>query len=133
MSTMNTLNNQAMLEQIARNDRHFAQAPDAFFRAWKRGVRLLSPALFGLGTQAQIDQAQDKWELCPNLETIDQAIDVMSSGERVFLATLVSFYNAEIGGALLKRVGVHGLSDLGGLDLDRREVIADLILYYTGW
>ena len=71
--------------------------------------------------------------MCPNLEVIDQAIGVMSSGERVFLAAMVSFYNAEIGGALLKRVGVHGLSDIGGLDLERRQVIAALILNYTGW
>lgn len=130
---MNTMNSQAMLEQIARNDRHFAQAPEAFFHAWKRGVQLLNPALFGMGTKTHADQAVDKWELCPNLETIDHAIDVMSSGERVFLSSMVSFYNAEIGGALLKRVGVHGLSDLGGLDLERRQVIADLILNYTGW
>jgi len=130
---MNTMNKQAMLEQIALNDRHFTQAPEAFFQAWKRGVQLLNPALFGKGTKDHVDQAEDKWDLCPNLEVIDQAIGVMSSGERVFLAALVSFYNAEIGGALLKRVGVHGLSDLGGLDLERRQVIADLILNYTGW
>ncbi|MFV0275842.1 MAG: hypothetical protein ACK5HY_01480 [Parahaliea sp.] len=130
---MNTTNQQAMLAQIAISDHHFAQAPAAFFQAWKRGVQLLRPTLFGSGTQAHVDQAQDKWALCPNLDLIDQAIDVMSSGERVFLASLVSFYNAEIGGALLKRVGVHGLSDLGGLDLERRQVIADLIMNYTGW
>ncbi|EKF73317.1 hypothetical protein A11A3_14170 [Alcanivorax hongdengensis A-11-3] len=130
---MHTMNNQAMLEQIAISDHHFSQAPEAFFRAWKRGVQLLSPTLFGLGTKAHVDQAEDKWELCPNLEVIDQAIGVMSSGERVFLAAMVSFYNANIGGVLLKRVGVHGLSDLGGLDLEHRQVIADLVLNYTGW
>lgn len=130
---MNTINNPAMLEEIARNERHFIQAPSAFFHAWKRGVQLLKPTLFGMGTQAHIDLAQDKWELCPNLEIIDQTIDVMSSGERVFLAAMVSFYSAEIGGALLNRVGVYGLSDLAGLDLVRRQVITDRILNYTGW
>ena len=88
---MHTMNNQAMLEQIAINEHHFSQAPEAFFRAWKSGVQLLSPTLFGLGTKAHVDQAEDKWELCPNLEVIDQAIGVMSSGERVFLAAMVSF------------------------------------------
>ena len=130
---MHTMNNQAMLEQIAINEHHFSQAPEAFFRAWKSGVQLLSPTLFGLGTKAHVDQAEDKWELCPNLEVIDQAIGVMSSGERVFLAAMVSFYNAHEGGAMLKRCHFHGLSDFDGLDLERRKVIADLMLNYSGW
>jgi hypothetical protein len=46
---------------------------------------------------------------------------------------MVSFYNVEEGGALLRRVGVQGLADLGGLDLKRRKIIAALILNYTGW
>ncbi|MCY1391815.1 hypothetical protein D3C76_297790 [compost metagenome] len=35
--------------------------------------------------------------------------------------------------ALLKRCGFDGRSDLGGLDLERRKVIADLALNYSGW
>ena len=41
--------------------------------------------------------------------------------------------NAHEGGALLKRCGFEGLSDLSGLDLERRRVIADLVLNYNGW
>ena len=67
------------------------------------------------------------------MRLIDRAIGVMSSGEKVFLAALVSFYNAEDGGKLLKRIGVQGLADLGGLDLSRRSVLASLLLNYTGW
>ena len=37
------------------------------------------------------------------------------------------------GGAMLKRCGFEGLSDFGGLDLERRKVIADLTLHYNGW
>lgn len=73
------------------------------------------------------------WDLCANVELIDHAIGLMSSGEKRFLATLVSFYNADDGGRLLERVGVRGLADLGGLDLKRRAVIAALLLNYTGW
>ena len=29
--------------------------------------------------------------------------------------------------------GFEGLSDFGGLDLERRQVIADLTLHYNGW
>ena len=34
---------------------------------------------------------------------------------------------------MLKRCGFEGLSDLGGLDLERRKVVADLTLNYNGW
>jgi hypothetical protein len=57
----------------------------------------------------------------------------MSSGQKAFLAALVSFYNAEVGGRLFERIGIRGLADLGGLDLQRRTVIAALILNYNGW
>ncbi|MAY01985.1 MAG: hypothetical protein CMQ38_03270 [Gammaproteobacteria bacterium] len=130
---MNTMIDQATFDEIARTNQHFSKAPLAFFHAWKQGVELVGPSLFGKGTQACLDQAVDKWDLCPNVEAISNAIGVMSSGEKVFLAAMVSFYNSKDGGALLKRVGVHGLADLGGLDLQRRKIIAELILNYNGW
>lgn len=34
---------------------------------------------------------------------------------------------------MLKRIGFEGLADLGGLDLERRKVIAQLVLNYSGW
>lgn len=130
---MNTMSERAIFEEIALNNQHFSKAPYAFFHAWKRGVELVGPRLFGDGTQVCLDLAVDKWDLRPNVEAISDAIGVMSSGEKVFLAAMVSFYNADDGGTLLKRVGVNGLADLGGLDLERRKVIAALILNYTGW
>ena len=51
----------------------------------------------------------------------------------MFLSAMVSFYNAREGAAMLRRCGFEGLSDLGGLDLERRQVISDLMLNYTGW
>jgi hypothetical protein len=130
---MNPMNEQAIFDEIARNDLYFSQAPQAFFHAWKRGVELVGPGLFGNGTRECLDLAVDKWDLCPNVAHIKKSIGAMSSGERVFLAAMVSFYNSKDGGALLKRVGVHGLADLGGLDIERRKIIAALILNYTGW
>jgi hypothetical protein len=122
-----------LFEEHALELAHFSAAPAAFFRAWKSGVSLAGVRFFGAGTKIHLDRAVDVWDLCPNLELITDAIGVMSGGEKVFLAALVSFYNAEDGGRLLRRVSVHGLADLGGLDLARRTVIAALILNYTGW
>lgn len=119
--------------QIDFESRYFQSAPERFFAAWKRAVSLAGIAYFGTGTKSALDLATKKWDLTPNLERISDAIGVLSSGERVFLAALVSFYNSEDGGRLLKRVGVEGLADLGGLDLQRRTLIAALILNYAGW
>lgn len=129
---MNNLN-QTKLDEIALEVRHFEQAPAAFFEAWIRGVKLAGFTYFGDGTRERCERAADKWALSPNVPLIRRAIGAMSSGEKVFLAAMVSFYNSRDGGALLKRVGVKGLADLGNLDLERRQVIAALILNYTGW
>jgi hypothetical protein len=130
---MNPAQHSDIFEGIRHVEAHFAQAPYTFFQAWKRGVELVGPELFGDGTPQGLDAAVCKWDLRPNLADINQAIGPLSSGEKVFLAAMTSFYNAEKGGTLLKRVGVHGLADLGGLDLERRKVIATLILNYHGW
>lgn len=122
-----------LFEEIALEQAHFSKAPAAFFHAWKRGVELAGLRLFGTGTRHNLDNAADKWDLCPNLVQIKDVIGVMSSGEKVFLAAMVSFYNAKDGAALFRRVGIHGLADLGGLDLERRKIIATLILNYCGW
>lgn len=129
------MNNQSPTkrDEIALEIRHFEQAPAAFFQAWKRGVKLAGFAYFGDGTREQWERAADKWTLRPNVTLIRRAIGAMSSGEKVFLAAMVSFYNSRDGGALLKRVGVQGLADLGNLDLERRQLIATLILNYNGW
>ena len=122
-----------MRDDIALEIRHFEQAPTAFFQAWKRGVKIAGYAYFGEGTREHWERATDKWALCPNVNFIRRAIGAMSSGEKVFLAAMVSFYNARDGGALLKRVGVRGLADLGNLDLNRRQVISALMRHYNGW
>ena len=119
--------------QIDFETRYFQGAPDRFFAAWKRAASLAGAVYFGAGTKSELDLATKKWDLTPNLERISKVIGALSSGERVFLAALVSFYNSEDGGRLLKRVGVEGLADLGGLDLQRRTLIAALILNYAGW
>jgi len=124
---------QEVIDQIVREERHFATAPQVFFEAWKRGVEIAGPQWFGDGTREGMSQAQSKWDLCPDVQRINKAIGVLSGGERMFLAAMVSVYDDRKGGAMLKRCGFHGLADFGGLDLERRRVIADLLLNYGGW
>ena len=86
-----------------------------------------------LGTREGLNQAKSKWDLRPDMLRLNDALGVLSSGERMFLSAMVSFYNAREGGAMLKRCHFNGLSDFDGLDLPRRQVIADLLLNYSGW
>ncbi len=63
-----------------------------FLKAWVRGVKLTNrPHVFGDGTDP--DQARTKWDLCPNYERVEEALDTMSSTERILLAAMYSFYN----------------------------------------
>lgn len=121
------------LERIVRETRHFVRAPEHFLRAWQRAIHIAGPKWFGDGTREGLQIAKTKWDLCPRVEQIREAFGVLSGGERLFLAALVSFYDSRDGGELLKRCGFSGLADLSGLDLERRQVIARLLLYYNGW
>lgn len=124
---------QEVVDLIAKEERHFTQAPEAFFQAWKRGVKLAGPQWFGNGSRQGLQDATSKWDLRPNMLLLNDALGVLSSGQRMFLSAMVSFYNAAEGAAMLRRCGFEGLSDLGNLDLERRQVIADLVLNYHGW
>ncbi|MCD9008061.1 hypothetical protein LDO31_17835 [Luteimonas sp. XNQY3] len=121
------------LALILREEAHFAQAQQAFFETWTRGVRIAGHTWFGDGTKEGLQRATSKWDLQPNLLSLSDALGVLSGGERLFLSAMTSFYNSREGGAMLKRCGFEGLADLGRLDLQRRQVIADLILHYDGW
>ncbi|WAH66461.1 hypothetical protein [Xanthomonas hortorum] len=124
---------QYVADQLVEELAHFDQAPSAFFQAWKRGVALAGTRWFGAGTQAGWEQATSKWDLCPNVLSIDDALGVLSPSERMFLSAMVSVYDTRDGGKMLKHAGFKGLADFSGLDLPRRKVIADLILNYNGW
>jgi hypothetical protein len=110
---------------------HLVTAPTAFLHAWKTAVHLAGNAFFGDGTQASLDRAGGTWELPPNLKRISESLSRMTADRRVFIAALVSLYNCQEAARLLQLTGVTGLAELGALDLQRRSVIASLILHYT--
>ncbi|MFJ4443359.1 hypothetical protein ACIPZ8_14860 [Pseudomonas sp. NPDC089422] len=120
---------QSLYDQLV----HLQHAPTAFFITWRQGVKLAGIYYFGDGTAESFDDANCLDDLTPNLVRIRNALDVLSSGERTFLAALTSFYNAHDGGKLLSEVGFEGLADLCELDLKRRQIIATLLLNYQGW
>ena len=70
----------------------------------------------------------------PNITEIKKSIETLPAGQAIFLAALVSFYNGETGGKLLRSLQAAGLSDIAArLGHDQRQVLADLLVAYTGW
>lgn len=113
-----------------------------FLNAWKRGVELAGPQYFTCRPQfgetlepaSSVAEATDRDQLAPDYEFICETIGVLSAGQRKFLAAMCSFYNASWGGDLLREQGVNGLADLSAtLDPEHRQVIADLLVSYSGW
>ena len=64
---MNQLLPQEVVDQIMREEQHFAAAPQAFFEVWKRGVEIAGPQWFGDGTREGLNQAKSKWDLRPDM------------------------------------------------------------------
>src|SRR3546814_8298145 len=79
---MNQLLPREVVDQIMREEQHFAAAPQAFFEVWTRGVAIAGPEWFGGGTREVMNQAKSKWDLRPNMLRLKDALGVLSSGER---------------------------------------------------
>lgn len=132
-----------MQEQMARAQDHAEHAPARFLKAWLRGVRIAGKNCFGFqqpiyGDTIQpaqsLDEVTSKWQVCPILDVVEKVIGVKSSGERTLLAVMYSFYNTEDGAKLMDEVGIRGFADIASsLDLEARDVVAELLKNYTGW
>lgn len=103
-----------------------------FSRAWRRaiGYRYHYREYFGLDHM----QSRSFRGRPPLVGLIKKELDGMASSDAVFLAALVSFYNGDTGGRLLRGLGAQGLSDIvSSLDPGRREILAELMVNYVGW
>lgn len=106
---------------------------DNFLLAWKCGVELAGEQYFKI-TAESVEAANDKGQLQPDWDVIQDAIGRISAGQGAFLAAMYSFYNPDDGQKLLAAAGYPNLADLASkLDPDYAEVIAALFLNYHGW
>lgn len=127
---------EAMLGALGVERAHWYTAPGRFFNAWKQAVSLAGVAYFGDGTKAGFLSATDKNDLAPNYHRVKDALGVLSGGERKFLIALYSFYNQRTAHDLWEEASEspdNVGSIFSGLDLERRRVLADLGVNYTGW
>lgn len=109
-----------------------AGAPERFLAAWKKGVELAGENYFKL--KCPLEQAKEKWDLCPNYELIAKVIGKISHGQAAMLGLMHSFYDSEEGQKLLKEANVENFVDaLRLLSEEAKEVIAKLWMNYQGW
>lgn len=103
-----------------------------FSRAWRRaiGYKYHYREFFALDHM----QSRSFRGRPPRVALIKKELDGMAASDAVFLAALVSFYNGDTGGRLLRGLGAQGLSDIvASLDQGRREILAELMVNYVGW
>lgn len=127
---------EAMIAAVAGERVHWHGAPARFFAAWKEAVSLAGVTYFGDGTKTGFLTATQKNDLAPNFQRVQEAIGVLSGGERRFLIALYSFYNDRAAHDLWADAS-DAPDNLGaitaGLDLARRRVLAELTVNCTGW
>ena len=88
---------------------------------------------FGDGTREGLEQAKSKWDLRPDMLRLNDALGVLSNGERHVPVRDGQLLQRARGRCHAQARHFSGLSDFDGLDLPRRQVIADLLLNYSGW
>jgi len=97
---------QEVFDQIAREDAH---SPSPRPRSSRPGSAVpRSPArVVRDGTREGLQRATPVGAAA-NMLMLNDALGVLSSGQRMFQSAMVSFYNAREGGAMLKRCGFEG-------------------------
>lgn len=99
----------------------------AFFDAWTRGVQLAGTQFFTVRKPIKT-----KHDLEPDFDMIESGMGYLSSGERLFLTAMYSFYNSHGAAILYGRPFTPG-DIAAALDEPRLRIVADLTVSYTGW
>lgn len=125
-------------QQMEQTRQHYMHAPHVFLDTWKEGVTMAGEHLFkaenGYFKSDNVDAAEDKWQLIPDVMEIRRRVRTCSVGEGLFLGALVSFYNSDIGGEIFMYFGFVGIGDIANrLELEQLNVITKLMLNHTGW
>jgi len=125
------------------NIKHSLEAPTLFLEAWKRGAKIVGLRFFEckqpLGSDpvnivGTIDLVTDKAQLTPKWDYIENNIGILSGGEAALLAVMCSFYNSEWGDELMRDLGLLGMANIcGKLDRTENQIVADLVVNYSGW
>lgn len=127
---------ESSLRTVTDDLMHWRSAQKRFLNAWKAGVAIAGYRFFGDGTPDGLKLAASKEDLSPNFQLVKASVSTMSRGERAFLVAMLSFYNGRAAHDLWEEVSDQPDNigwTISGLDLGRRQVLAELTLTYTGW
>ncbi len=103
-----------------------------FSQAWRRAIGLKREYRSYFDREEYRSMSFRGW--IPKVATIKRRLDEMPTSDAIFLAALVSFYNGDAGGRLLRGLGAQGMSDIAAnLDQQRRQILADLMVNFIGW
>lgn len=122
-----------MNAQTASQETPPAQEFLEFRQNWKDGVALAGTSLFGCQC-GQPEHAQHWRQLTPKLDVMRKALPNKCQADAAFVAAMASFFNAEEGQKLLKKVGCESFGTLSNiLTYRQREIIAGLFINFRGW
>ncbi len=117
--------------QVANAD----DGADRFLQAWKRGVKFM-PHLFHCDAET-IDAATEKNQLRPDWDAVETFLQSHPEPwQRNLVMALCSFFNDEWMHDWAKKLRLPRSSPGAlaiRLDMEHREVIADLLVSYRGW
>lgn len=120
-------------EEVVERRKQSAARKEAFFEFWKKGVGLAGVEFFGDGTNENFARATEIDNLAPDIKKVKGSLGYLSPGEAAFLASMYSFYNSYDAADFCNIANVKSVGDLVILDEGRREVIAGLLINYSGW
>lgn len=103
-----------------------------FLEAWKDAVELMGPGLFTCHAPT-VRAATHHHQLAPYLDKIRRAIPNKCRQDAVFLAALVSFFNAIEGDKMLRKAGCTFGDMVMVLNPPQRAALAQLMIHYRGW
>jgi len=103
-----------------------------FLQAWKEGVMMVGPSLFGCQARTPMD-AQHWQALPPRLDMMRKAIANRSQAQAYLLAVMASFFNDAEGQKLLIKAGLTFGGGARVVGPKERDIIARLFTHYRGW
>lgn len=117
---------------------YHAEAPEKFFSAWRDAVLECGIAMFGHGEREAFEVANNRNDLKPNFDIIAKHWPHISDTVRLFLLIVLAFYSAPMARAIsptlfARTQSLTTLAAEARLDAHRRDILARLFLYFTGW
>ncbi len=118
-----------------RPARWHALAPSRYLVAWKTAALILGhPRLFHCQSSEELMAAQDRERICPDYAAFLAFMESAPFGDRVYAASLYSFYNPVVADKWLERLGRFNPGALCvRLSSGQLSALSELMRWHYGW